>query len=698
MPEPEIFSKLNMEVHRGPDTFYHGGGCDRCKQRGYLGRAAILEVLPVSEAIRRLIIKRASAAVLKNQALSEGMKSLRLAGIDKAHEGVTTLEEVWRLTAEDVLTSCPFSRLGIHLFPSETLWLSHFPTGSKANPARPAAKTRREPVRGSRRPPPPPPRRRPAPPPSAVRTVIAQLRATRQPALARAAPARVRCARATAGQRARSPAAAVGQVSPVIPAARGKIAFGSAAAAAPTRRCPAPAARRAAPDVDRQPGNRRFPRPPAAGFLQPGSFDRQKKVEFRASELYSDLAKGRASRPGLGHLPEVPGNLLPRPSATTEDVEVAAAAAEARRADGRGAAAPAPIRSRRRTSARSRRPFLQVAMEDNARLPKAAGSAAGARCRRPVRALCRPGLPPARRCRRRPPARTAPGRFRRSRPSKPPPEPPAACSPPRPRDRRPDQSRQTAAFDRARLRRGRQDPAERPGHAQPHGPRHGASARRRAAAAPHRGTAAGRAQRIQPPLQLPATAGLAVASGGQEDGAHPDSADLAAPGRAERPPRARPPPRPRRAAAAAAARCRCAAGPSFRHLVRRRRRSRSARRPRRLRSGRVPQSVSPHAFPPPPSRRPRRRRPRSRPRRPTRPPAADDRKIELGLAAILRGLPCPRSTVEPTSVPDDVRITLPFALIEPQLSQGRVVRAAGRCSPRRCPKAHREVLAPTMRA
>ena len=59
-------------------------------------------MLPVSESIRRLIIKRASAAVLKNQALTEGMKSLRLAGIDKAYEGVTTLEEVWRLTAEDV--------------------------------------------------------------------------------------------------------------------------------------------------------------------------------------------------------------------------------------------------------------------------------------------------------------------------------------------------------------------------------------------------------------------------------------------------------------------------------------------------------------------------------------------------------------------------------------------------------------------
>ena len=101
VPEAEIFEKLNVERPDG-EVFYHGAGCDRCKQRGYLGRAAIMEVLPVSEAVRRLIIKRASSAVLKNQALSEGMKTLRLAGIDKAREGVTTLEEVWRLTAEDV--------------------------------------------------------------------------------------------------------------------------------------------------------------------------------------------------------------------------------------------------------------------------------------------------------------------------------------------------------------------------------------------------------------------------------------------------------------------------------------------------------------------------------------------------------------------------------------------------------------------
>ena len=98
-PEPELFQRLGIEDEGTP--FYHGVGCDRCKRRGYMGRAAIIEVLPVSEQIRRLIIKRASAAVVKNQAISEGMKTLRMVGIDKAKEGVTTLEEVLRSTSED---------------------------------------------------------------------------------------------------------------------------------------------------------------------------------------------------------------------------------------------------------------------------------------------------------------------------------------------------------------------------------------------------------------------------------------------------------------------------------------------------------------------------------------------------------------------------------------------------------------------
>ena len=81
--------------------FWHTRRTRRCKRRGYSGRAAVIEVLPISEAVRRLIIKRASAAVIKNQAISEGMKTLRMVGIDKAKEGITTLEEILQVTAED---------------------------------------------------------------------------------------------------------------------------------------------------------------------------------------------------------------------------------------------------------------------------------------------------------------------------------------------------------------------------------------------------------------------------------------------------------------------------------------------------------------------------------------------------------------------------------------------------------------------
>ena len=99
-PEPELLERLGLR-DRENTVFYRGSGCDRCKGRGYVGRVAVIEALTVTETIRRLVIKRASAAVIKNQAMSEGMKTLRMVGIEKALEGITTLEEVWRVTADD---------------------------------------------------------------------------------------------------------------------------------------------------------------------------------------------------------------------------------------------------------------------------------------------------------------------------------------------------------------------------------------------------------------------------------------------------------------------------------------------------------------------------------------------------------------------------------------------------------------------
>src|SRR5260370_25206093 len=77
VPEPELIEKLGLAENKGT-VFYHGTGCDRCKGRGYLGRAALIEALPVSEAIRRVMIKQTAAAVINNQAVAEVIKTVRI--------------------------------------------------------------------------------------------------------------------------------------------------------------------------------------------------------------------------------------------------------------------------------------------------------------------------------------------------------------------------------------------------------------------------------------------------------------------------------------------------------------------------------------------------------------------------------------------------------------------------------------------
>ncbi len=102
-PKP-LLDRLNLKVTSGEQVeFFRGRGCDRCKKTGFVGRAAIIEVLRVTEQIRKLIVNEAKADDLKKVALAEGMKTLRMVGILKAREGITSLEEVFRVTAADDL-------------------------------------------------------------------------------------------------------------------------------------------------------------------------------------------------------------------------------------------------------------------------------------------------------------------------------------------------------------------------------------------------------------------------------------------------------------------------------------------------------------------------------------------------------------------------------------------------------------------
>ncbi|MDD2688681.1 MAG: ATPase, T2SS/T4P/T4SS family [Candidatus Omnitrophica bacterium] len=92
--------KLDPKRFRNPE-FFRGKGCPKCYNSGYSGRTGIAEALLLSSSIRELILSRAQEHIIKKQARSEGMKTLREDGIETVLKGLTTLEEVLRVTAPD---------------------------------------------------------------------------------------------------------------------------------------------------------------------------------------------------------------------------------------------------------------------------------------------------------------------------------------------------------------------------------------------------------------------------------------------------------------------------------------------------------------------------------------------------------------------------------------------------------------------
>jgi type IV pilus assembly protein PilB len=83
---------------RGKVNFYKGKGCPACSMTGMKGRVAIYEVLPVTQEIRDLVLRNAPTAEIREVAASQGMKTLRQNALQKVLDGVTTIEEVLRVT------------------------------------------------------------------------------------------------------------------------------------------------------------------------------------------------------------------------------------------------------------------------------------------------------------------------------------------------------------------------------------------------------------------------------------------------------------------------------------------------------------------------------------------------------------------------------------------------------------------------
>ena len=83
-----------------PMTFFRNKGCPRCNN-GYSGRFAILETLPMTEDVKRIIIKGGSAQEIKKAALANGMMTLRRCGLRAAARGRTSIEAVISTTLQD---------------------------------------------------------------------------------------------------------------------------------------------------------------------------------------------------------------------------------------------------------------------------------------------------------------------------------------------------------------------------------------------------------------------------------------------------------------------------------------------------------------------------------------------------------------------------------------------------------------------
>jgi type IV pilus assembly protein PilB len=82
-------------------TFWHGKGCARCKNTGYYGRTGIFEILHVNRDVRRLILASADQEAIRQQALKDGMRTLRHSALAKLQAGDTTVHEVLKNTVEE---------------------------------------------------------------------------------------------------------------------------------------------------------------------------------------------------------------------------------------------------------------------------------------------------------------------------------------------------------------------------------------------------------------------------------------------------------------------------------------------------------------------------------------------------------------------------------------------------------------------
>jgi len=100
--EPSLPELRRIGLSSPPSApFYRATGCEKCLHTGYSGRTALFEILPADEAVRSMILTRADADGIRSLAVSRGMRTILAAGAEKVSAGVTSVEEVLRVTQEE---------------------------------------------------------------------------------------------------------------------------------------------------------------------------------------------------------------------------------------------------------------------------------------------------------------------------------------------------------------------------------------------------------------------------------------------------------------------------------------------------------------------------------------------------------------------------------------------------------------------
>ena len=100
---PEVVEEMQLRryTQADPVMLYRPVGCEACGGTGYLGRISIVELLVMSDAIRSMIMRHVTAGEIRQQAIAEGMQTMYENGLSKTVVGVTTIEEVLRVTREE---------------------------------------------------------------------------------------------------------------------------------------------------------------------------------------------------------------------------------------------------------------------------------------------------------------------------------------------------------------------------------------------------------------------------------------------------------------------------------------------------------------------------------------------------------------------------------------------------------------------